>query len=302
MDSNPHISAEQAEFLATAALFEESHNNQPLTDIPAESRNPEKGEATPPTSPPHAFIRDPSELNHLQNAQSTDSAGIDALQAFDPPDDSPNSTGKAARLTHSGGNAPIVCESPGPEPTGLDALPDMVELTDMQAAFVDALLRSPTLDYGKAHAKACQTVQRKPRANVNHAKAGWDMSRTPNVVAELRRRRGYIEAAADAQVAQLENRLARIALGDFRGFYDPETGRELAVHELDDDAAAMIAGLETEDYVKGKGDDAETGIRRKYKLLDPIAAARLLMARRGIAAQSESGGGSGIVANIQINL
>jgi len=205
-------------------------------------------------------------------------------------------------LTHSGGNAPIVCESPGPEPTGLDALPDMVELTDMQAAFVDALLRSPTLDYGKAHAKACQTVQRKPRANVNHAKAGWDMSRTPNVVAELRRRRGYIEAAADAQVAQLENRLARIALGDFRGFYDPETGRELAVHELDDDAAAMIAGLETEDYVKGKGDDAETGIRRKYKLLDPIAAARLLMARRGIAAQSESGGGSGIVANIQINL
>lgn len=176
-------------------------------------------------------------------------------------------------------------------------------LTDLQEAFVDALLRSPVLDRGVAHRKALAAVGRTPRANQNHNRAGLEMLRHPTVQAEIARRRARIEAASDAQVVQLEQRLARIALGDIRGIVDPKTGTERPLHELDDDTAAMLAGVETEDYVRGKGEDAERGTRRTYKLLDPLAATRLLMQRRGIGAERGEGGPSGgIVANIQINI
>lgn len=175
-------------------------------------------------------------------------------------------------------------------------------LTRLQTAFVDALLLSPTLDPAAAHLEATRRVQKKPAAQPYHA--GRQLMAYPAIQEELQRRRRTIEASVDAQVVQLEVKLARIALADIRALFDPATGQPLPLHQLNNDTAAMIGSIEEEHYVRGKGEDAEHGIRRKYKPLDPLAAAKLLMARRGIAANPDgsSGSGAGIVANIQINL
>jgi hypothetical protein len=176
-----------------------------------------------------------------------------------------------------------------------------IPLTGMQQEFVDALLRSPTLDYAAAHTKARARLGKPPVQEPR--KAGRMMAMEPNVRAELRRRRAYIEAAADAQIVQIEARLARAALGDVRELFDPTTGALRRPDTLGDDAAAMIAGYDEEEYTKGGGEDVERGTRRKVKLIDPLSAAKLLMARRGIASQpNEGGSGAGIVANIQINI
>lgn len=62
------------------------------------------------------------------------------------------------------------------------------------------------------------------------------------------------------------------------GFFDPrklfnDDGSPKGIHELDDDTAAVLAGLEVMEIYEGKGEDREfVGYLKKYKLADKKGA------------------------------
>ena len=68
-------------------------------------------------------------------------------------------------------------------------------------------------------------------------------------------------------------RMARIARSDLRGAYKPDGTLKLPT-EMDDDAAAAIAGIEVAE-VKG-GDKDATVVVKKVRLRDPMPALRTL--------------------------
>lgn len=171
-------------------------------------------------------------------------------------------------------------------------------LTRLQTAFVDALLLSPTLDPAAAHMEATRRVRKKPAALPYHA--GRQLLAYPPVQEELKRRRKAIEASVDAQVIQLEIRLARIAFADIRALFDPLTGALLAPNALDEDIAHAVAAIEEEYFVRGRGVNQESGIRRKYRLIDKLAAIKALMERRGLVGADQSQ--CGVIANVVINI
>ena len=171
-----------------------------------------------------------------------------------------------------------------------------VRLKALETAFVTHLLRSPTLDAEASYLAACTTLGRKPALKPHRAGAG--LYAKPQVQAELRRRLAYIEQGSEAQGVQIEQMLARHALSDIRQLFDAE-GRMISPEQLGDDLAAAIVGIEEEDYVRGKGENQESGVRRKVKLADKQGAAKLLMQRRGMVRDQTQ---PGFVARIEINL
>lgn len=71
-------------------------------------------------------------------------------------------------------------------------------------------------------------------------------------------------------------RAALVARSDVRGLYN-EDGTLKAPHELDDAAAAAVAGIEVLEEFDGKGKDrVKVGETKKVRLRDPMAAIRLL--------------------------
>lgn len=71
-------------------------------------------------------------------------------------------------------------------------------------------------------------------------------------------------------------RIALVARADPRGLYN-EDGSLKPVHELDDAAAAAVAGIEVLEEFDGTGKDrVKVGETKKVRLRDPMAALRLL--------------------------
>lgn len=193
-----------------------------------------------------------------------------------------------------------------PAPRVSDGRPDPdddadLDLTPLEAGFVDALLLSPTLDAHAAYLAVCKRQER-PLGD-NTYKAARALYRREKVQAELRRRRKAIERAVDAQAVQLEQRIARIALADLRSLYD-EDGKVLPPEQWPDDIAAAVKSLteEEESVTRGRGDNATTSVTvtRKAELLDPAWAIKLLMARRGLTQDPAQGGGFVARFDIQI--
>lgn len=76
--------------------------------------------------------------------------------------------------------------------------------------------------------------------------------------------------------------IARIAHQDIRKFYNEE-GSLIPIHQLDDDAAAVIAGMEVEelfDIVKTRRE--QVGVLRKIKRWDKLKALEMLAKHFGI--------------------
>lgn len=71
-------------------------------------------------------------------------------------------------------------------------------------------------------------------------------------------------------------RTAMVARADVRGLFN-EDGTLKSPHELDDQAAAAIAGIEVLEEFSGTGKDrVKVGETKKVRLRDPMAALRLL--------------------------
>ena len=120
-----------------------------------------------------------------------------------------------------------------------------------------------------------------PKSSEKAAAVGASrLIRNPNVQAVLAERSQKIAQKVELTQEMIFQQTARIAAFDIRKLYN-EDGSLKAVHELDDDTAAAIAGLEVNDLFEGLGKSRDyIGHVRKYKIADKNSAlergARLL--------------------------
>jgi phage terminase small subunit len=76
--------------------------------------------------------------------------------------------------------------------------------------------------------------------------------------------------------------LARIAFFDLRKLYRKD-GTMKAIHELDDDAAAVLAGVDVTEEFTGRGEERElSGYTKKARVFDKGAALTLAMRHLGM--------------------
>jgi phage terminase small subunit len=104
--------------------------------------------------------------------------------------------------------------------------------------------------------------------------AGSRLLNRPHVKAEIERRLEKATSKADITAERVMQEYARIAFGDLRQFYNDD-GTLKAIHELDDDAAAALAGVDIEETIiaDGAGVQRTKKIKRwdKTKALDSLA-------------------------------
>lgn len=100
----------------------------------------------------------------------------------------------------------------------------------------------------------------------------YQLLRRPQVAAEIARLEGELLGKAREC---LDLSFERLTLEVARGaFFDPrrlsrEDGTPKALHELDDDTASAIAGVEVEEVFEGRGDERRhVGRIHKFKLVD----------------------------------
>jgi phage terminase small subunit len=101
--------------------------------------------------------------------------------------------------------------------------------------------------------------------------------------------RSHIEAAKAQRMERTQitqdrvlQELARIAFFDIRRLYTAEGGMK-APHELDDDAAAVLSGVEVTEEFEGSGADrVQVGHTKKAKVFDKGTALTLAMRHLGM--------------------
>lgn len=125
-------------------------------------------------------------------------------------------------------------------------------VADRENRFVDAYIKS--LD------ATASAIAAGYKASGAHVTASRLMHR-PRVKAEIERRLQKATAKADITAERVLQEYARIAFGDLRQFYN-EDGTLKAIHELDDDAAAALAGVDIEETIIGDG----AGVQRTKKI------------------------------------
>ncbi len=125
----------------------------------------------------------------------------------------------------------------------------------------------------------------------------------PEVKAAIAERRQNILEAAGVHQEMVVRELARIAFGKPKQLLD-EHGNLKPLQALDDDAAAMVAGIELEERTSTSEDGKTTMVTRvhKVKRWDKRQALRDLAAIGGLDKSAENGGGGNTIFNIQINL
>lgn len=115
-------------------------------------------------------------------------------------------------------------------------------------------------------------------------KAGYRLSRNVQVLSMLDKRRTVVFDNLQITTERILKERARLAFFDVRKLFDKD-GRPIAVHLLDDDTAAVVAGIDVEDLFDGSGKMKERiGTVRKYKLADKNASLTSLEKQRGMYA------------------
>lgn len=102
--------------------------------------------------------------------------------------------------------------------------------------------------------------------------AAYKLLHRPSVQAELARRRNAAAQATGITQERVMQELGRIALSDMRRLYGTN-GELKPIHELDDDEAAAIAGIEFEEIRVGQ---AKLGTLTKVKRWDKTKALEML--------------------------
>lgn len=126
-----------------------------------------------------------------------------------------------------------------------------------------------------------------------------EMLTLPHVKAEMARLRGKVMDKLEVTVERVLKERARLAFFDPRKMFDAD-GKLLPIHELDEDSAAVIAGMEVEETLIGTGDKREVVSRtRKVKLSDKTASLTALEKHLGM--YRDEGGGDGALS-IHIHL
>lgn len=93
---------------------------------------------------------------------------------------------------------------------------------------------------------------------------------------ELQAKRTFVNAD------KVQSEIARLAFSDIRDYYD-ENGLLKTPHDLSDDAAAALAGIEVDElYEMVNGTKRFTGYSKKIKLYDKLSALDKLARRLGM--------------------
>jgi len=103
-------------------------------------------------------------------------------------------------------------------------------------------------------------------------------------------------------VERTQQEIARIAYGDRRRLYNEDGSLKLP-HELDDDAAALLSSLETEEVYAGKGEErVAVGLVRKVKTWDKGRALEQCMSILGMHKTATKTPGEDDVLHLSIRL
>lgn len=102
------------------------------------------------------------------------------------------------------------------------------------------------------------------------------------VAAMLESRRAQVCTRLEISTERILQERARLAFFDVRKLFD-SNGGPVPIHELDDDSAAAIAGLEVVEQFEGSGEDRKfVGYLKKYKLADKGASLTALEKHLGM--------------------
>lgn len=140
-------------------------------------------------------------------------------------------------------------------------------LNARQQAFVIEYLKDPKRNAKQAYINAGYAA----RGNAAEVSAS-QLLRRPQVAAEVERIESELLAVARSGLnltfESLTLEVARGAFFDLRRLVN-EDGTPKALHELDDDTASAIAGVEVEELFEGRGDERRhVGRIHKFKLVD----------------------------------
>ena len=145
---------------------------------------------------------------------------------------------------------------------------------DKRKAFVEAYFAN-----GENGSQAAITAGFAPKsAGVTSAK----LLKDPRVLAEIERRRADLCSQLEVTTERILQERARLAFFDPRKLFDA-TGKPIPIHELDDDTAAALAGLDVLEEFDGTGKDRVfSGYTKKYKLADKGASLTALEKIKGM--------------------
>lgn len=104
----------------------------------------------------------------------------------------------------------------------------------------------------------------------------------------LESRRAQVCSKLEISTERILQERARLSFFDVRKLFD-SNGSPIPVHELDDDSAAAIAGLEVVEQFDGNGEDRKfVGYLKKYKLADKGASLTALEKHLGMYEKDNS--------------
>lgn len=140
-------------------------------------------------------------------------------------------------------------------------------LNARQHAFVIAYVKDPKRNAKQAYINAGYAA----RGNAAEVSAS-QLLRRPQVAAEVERIESELRVMArndlNLSIERLTLEVSRGAFFDLRRLVNDD-GTPKALHELDDDTASAIAGVEVEEVFEGRGDERRhVGRIHKYKLVD----------------------------------
>lgn len=120
-------------------------------------------------------------------------------------------------------------------------------------------------------------------------KEAWTLEQQPLIQARIAELRAEKFKALHMGVDEILARTAMIARADPRALFD-ERGNLRPLHELTDEEAAALAGLETVEEFDGTGKNrVKVGDVRKVRLRDPMPAIRLLAEHKKLVKAPEEG-------------
>lgn len=134
------------------------------------------------------------------------------------------------------------------------------------------------LNASAAAARAGYSTRNKHSAAVQ----GHRLLQRPDVQAELARLSKARAAKVDLSAERVLAELMRFAFADLRQAFD-EQGRLRPIHELPEDVARAISGVEVEELFEGRGEErAQIGVLRKVKFWDKPRGLELLAKHLGL--------------------
>lgn len=139
----------------------------------------------------------------------------------------------------------------------------MAKLNDKQRRFATEYLKDQN---------ATQAALRAGYAKASAHSQAHDLLKKPEIRAFLDEKLAKIEEKAAFGVEQTIRQLERMVMFDVRRLFHPN-GSPKEITELDDETAAVVAGLEVVEQFEGSGKDRVfTGYLKKYKLSDRLGA------------------------------